>query len=533
MPGMTRLRDTVDPMGLAAAAALTALFIYPVINGFTDLLLHDPLGAISDVLARGYVSRSLWFTLSQAFVSSLLATLVGGAAGFLLAIEEYPGGRLLRSLSIVPFMAPPIVVVAGFTGLYGERGLLSLLLGHTILPYGYWAVVAAHVYYNIPLGMMLIYSAVAGAPREELDLIRIYAGSTWGYYRLLLRVLARYVAPAAATAFTLSYIYCFTSFTIPLVLGGGYGYYTLEVFIYVYYKTLLRPRLAEAVALLQALILITIASVYIIVSRRAPLPRPGTRHRIGLPRPARAAGAVFLLVVAAYLYAPLLTIPYYAVTDPYRGWVGLEGFRLVFSTEYDPRLMMEPVKAIYNSVYFAAMTALFSISLALIIGLSRRFALELAALAPLTVSPLTLALGLVRTYWGVLSDWQLIIMAHTMAALPLASRSIVLGLSRLRGVFTETAYVHGVRGLDYVFLVALPAMAPAFTAALAFSLAASLGEFGATLFIHEPSSTTLGILVYKLRGYRLYPASYAAAAILLAMTGVLLYLAARRSERWL
>ena len=432
-------------------------------------------------------------------------------------------------------------MASGFLGLYGEGGVLSMAAGRVVLPKGFWAVVAAHVYYNIPLSMMLVYGSLAGIPREELEALRIYGGGGTVFYRALLRVIAPYLYPALATAASLTFIYCFTSFTIPLVLGGGYGYYTLEVFIYVYYKTLFKPRLAEAVAFLQLLVLSALTALYVYVSRKTPLPRPGHRTRLGLGRRARVLGALYLAGVSAYLYLPLLVVPYNALRDPETGSWSLRGFSIVLSSRYNPYLMIEPVKALYNSLYFALAATLLSLTAALLVASSRRLVLEIVAAAPLAISPLTLALGLVRTYWGLLADWHLIIISHGVAALPLASRSIALGFSRIRGVFSETAYVHGVRGLDYVFLVALPAIAPALTAAVSFSMAASLGEFGATLFIHEPSSATLSILVYKLRLYAYraagtagyLQASYAAATLLMLASSILLYAAARRSERWL
>jgi thiamine transport system permease protein len=69
--------------------------------------------------------------------------------------------------------------------------------------------------------------------------------------------------------------------------------------------------------------------------------------------------------------------------------------------------------------------------------------------------------------------------------------------------------------------------------AASLALVVSLGEFGATLLLHNPQTTTLSIAIYKLRAARRFMAASAEASILMAITMIILIYIARKSGRWI
>ena len=111
-------------------------------------LLEDP-----------YVRHLLLFTLKQAALSTALSFILGFPLGWFLARYRFPGRRALRSLTLVPFVLPPITVALGFLLFFGEQGYFNRwIMGIFGLPkpplrllYTLWAVVLAHAFYNAPL----------------------------------------------------------------------------------------------------------------------------------------------------------------------------------------------------------------------------------------------------------------------------------------------------------------------------------------------------------------------------------------------
>ena len=237
-------------------------------------------------------------------------------------------------------------------------------------------------------------------------------------------------------------------------------------------------------------------------------------------------------MVFLYLYFPLLVIPYYALLNPYTSSFSLNGFSRVLSLSYDPGLGVVTGVIYINTFYYAFVTGVLAPLLASLLVFLGGEWVDTFFVSLLAVSPLTLSLGLVRTY-GFLPNPLLIIVSHTIASLPLVVRVLRVGVERVPRVFLEVARVLGERGLPLYARVFLPLMKPSYLVAISLSLVVSLGEFSATLFISTPSTTTLGIAVYRYRGVRDWRASAAAATILLSLTSIILLALSRRVERWL
>ena len=137
---------------------------------FIALLLLWPAGTI---LARGlapegrlsldvvqavardrYYWERLAFSLGQAAASTALAVAIGLPAAWVFALVRFPGRSLLRALVTVPFVLPTIVVALAFERLLGPggwAGRAATALGVEMPEVSgtIWAILAAHVFYNV------------------------------------------------------------------------------------------------------------------------------------------------------------------------------------------------------------------------------------------------------------------------------------------------------------------------------------------------------------------------------------------------
>lgn len=521
---------------LLALGLIAALIYVPVLYGLKDAFLNDKgqltLENIITILSMPSIQHALRFTLTQALISSAIATAVGSLAAFSLLTLGFRGARTLRALSMVSFMAPPMVVVTGFTALFGSDGWVSRIIPYTqILGHGFWAIVAAHVFYNIPLSLNFVYSSLVSIPREIIDSVNVFS-----YGRLkhvFLKVVLPCVFPALASSFTLTFIYCFTSFAIPLSLGGV-KYSTLEVYIYYYYKIMFDVNKAAAIAFLQYVILVAVVMAFVLYhGKTAAAPVGYSHYRLKIPGWVRKALILYTLIVFAYLYIPLLSVAYQALHNPYTGEYGVSGFSRVLSLGYDSGLGTTLARVYLNTFYYALMTGVLALTISSIIVYFGSKAVDTVYVSLLAISPLTLSLGLLRAYGAHLPNPALIIMAHTIAAIPLVVRVLRIGIERVGKTFVEAAHVLGEHGLPLYMRIIYPLMKPSYLVALSLALVVSLGEFGATFFISSGDTITLGVSIYLFRGVRDWQASGAAAAILLALTSAILLILSRRMERWL
>ncbi len=521
------IESRLPPGARRAALALVAVYLSSAAL-LAAVLPRAPLG----VLARLDMPWILSWTTAQAAASAGLAVLLGTPVGVAAGYYGVPVARAYRVLGLPVFMAPTVAVVLGF------RWLAGLPLVPDWLAEAPAGIILVHAYFNIPLAAVLAYSSVAGVAAELVDYIEGVGIRGW---RLWARVLAPAAAPGALAAWTLAFIYAFTGLAAPLMVeGAAYRYYTLEAWIYTVYWGFPAWRLAAAaLALLQAAVLLAASALLLRALQAAPRIEAGEAYR--RPRGGAAARilSAYSLVLLAALYAPLAGVAAASVVDPYTGEAGLGAYQ---------RLLQGPLpvppgasfpRALANSVLYATVTA----ALATILGSSLAAggtARRLAGLAPLAVSPVVAGVGLHLNLYPPLAAALghtaaiavLVVLAHTVMALPLASRSLEVALRRVPSealAFLASIGLHGWSLQAHL----LRAAAPGLAAAAALSAASSLGEFGAVLVVTDPSTWSLGVLVYNLysAGRMLHVAS-AAATILLSLTLALTALVASRVREW-
>ena len=506
------------------AGLFTVFFLYylPVLNGLKDAFKDT---SFLNILNNPVISYSLKFTVEQATLSVILSILAGVPAGFALIGLGQRASRWIRTILFTVFMAPSMVVVMGFTSLYGENGILSSKV-HLLnrLGEGFTGILAAHVFYNAPLIAIMVYGSMASIPREYWDLISSAAGlSSRTVWR---KVLLPYMMPGIASGGLLAFIYCFMSFAIPLNLGGP-RFSTLEVNIYMYYKILQNDRIAASIALLQYIILLLIITIMIRASTEAPHAPLTVMAKAKIPRFARLFSLLYVIVFLSYLIAPLAGSLYYSFYNPITGSYTINYYRHVLSTIYDPRLGIPPINVLFNSLYYAFMTVIISLGISTLLSIGWNRINEVLIISLLAISPITLGLGLLRTVPPQIPAWIPIILAHTFAGLPLALRSIRIGLERVSRKYIEASLSLGETLWGTLFRVAIPISRQSYIIAAAFASAISLGEFSATLFLRTVKTTTLAVAIYQYRSLRMFGEAYAASGVLLFLTLITVYTIAR------
>lgn len=163
---------------------------------------------------------SLSFTMTQAFLSSLFAMILG--SGGALGLISFSQGKLRyvsEVFALLPGLLPPLFVILPFLNIasffhFEAFGLWGIVSVNVLMNLGLTSVVLARVIES-KLGPMIELSWIEGASRWK-----IFQSGVFSYLRTDLLSLSFYL-------FTLF----FASFSIPLILGSSEGV-TLEVLIY-------------------------------------------------------------------------------------------------------------------------------------------------------------------------------------------------------------------------------------------------------------------------------------------------------------
>jgi thiamine transport system permease protein len=483
----------------------------PLIAGGAD--------AVRKVCADTDIGRLLLASAGQALLSTVLTFAVGMPIAYIFSHYSFPGKAALRTLLVIPFVLPSIVVSAAFVELIGSGGLLAravlLLTGirDVSLSRTLAAVLLAHVFYNAAIVVRMV-----GGAWSSLDPRLAEAGRTLGAGRVsaFLTITLRLLLPSIAAASLLVFAFCFSSFGIILVLGGP-RIMTLETEIY--RQAVYMFNLPAAAFLSVTQILITAAVMYgysriqarmsVVVNLRpetlnARSPRTPGEHLLVL-----ACGVCpllcLLLPLGALLLGSVLT----------RSGFTLASWKALFSGTGHSLFWTSPLRAALNSLFFSFETMLISLSLgipaAYIIARGQRdstglrrwgaSALDLLFLLPLGTSAVTLGFGFIISM-GILPASMrntplLIPLAHSLVALPLVIRSLLAPLQSINPRMREAAALLGAGPMRVRLEIDVPLLHRAFISAAAFAFTVSLGEFGATAILTRPDLMTLPVLIYN------------------------------------
>lgn len=498
---------------------LALFFFYPLASIFGVSLAPAgqlDLSGFAALIASDYYRNTLWFTIWQAALSTLLTLALALPGAYIFARYDFPGKSLMLSLATLPFVLPTVVVAAAFSSLLGARGLLNNALMDALglseppiqLERTLAIILIVHVFYNYSVALRIISSFWAvQSPRieEAARVLGAHGWRLWWYVRLPI------LRPAILAAAALVYIFTFTSFGVIVILGGP-RFATLEVEIYNQARNLFNLPMAAALSLVQIGLMFALLLIYTRLQRQTATDIQAA-HTISR-RPRRPLERVFvygnLILMAALLFTPLLALLLRSFT------VGSEGFTLryygLLST--NPRgsvLFVPPLEAIGNSLLFALATVALALPLGLLTAslLARRESqaarwLDPVFMLPLATSAVTLGFGYIIALDEPPLDLRaspaLIPLAHTLVAMPFVVRSVLPALRSISPSVRGAAQVLGASPWAVWRWIDLPLISRGLLVGATFAFTVSIGEFGASLFVARPDTPTIPIVIFRLLG---------------------------------
>jgi thiamine transport system permease protein len=496
-------------LAVVPVAFLGVFFLLPLagmlgqgfwVNGSLDL------SGVAETLSRPRVHRVVWFTVWASLTATAVTTAAGVPVAYVLYRLDFPGRQALRSLVVMPFVLPTVVVGVAFRTLLAPGGPLGFLrLDGTA-----WAILAAMIFFNLAVVVRTVGGLWEGLDRRREDAAAALGASPW---QVLRTVTLPALKPGIVSAATVVFLFCSTAFGVVLTLGGlRYG--TVETEIYILTTQFLDLRAAAVLSVVQ---LVAIVVLLVLTGRargrrehvlersgeRAARRRPGRRDL-----PALGVAAVVVMLLAL----PLATLVVRSLRVS-GGW-GLDSYTSLGTTGGGTALLVPVWAALDQSLRTAVDATLIALSLGLAVAflVSRpargrverrgRAFLDGLFMLPLGVSAVTIGFGYLITLdqppLDLRSSPLLVPVAQAMVALPLVVRTLVPVLRSIDPRQRQAAATLGASPVRSLLVVDLPvAWRPALAAAgLAFAV--SLGEFGATSFLVRPDRPTLPVVIYQL-----------------------------------
>ncbi len=573
-----RIRNGLERKLLAGLAVVTGLllvvmFYYPVATVFVESifvegvltlsvfvdLLRDPFyfGDFARLLAgepplevgQKFLSSErqlgiIGFTAYQAALSTLVAVALGLPAAYLLARYEFRGRRTLRSLTILPFVMPSIMVAVGFVATFGRNGTVNGLLGSVGLGpfqmlFTLEVILLAHAFYNAPLVARVTTAAWESVDASAIETARSLGASP---HRAFLDVVAPQLYPAVLMGAALTFVFTFRTFPIVLALGG-LELVTVEVFVYSLIQNLNYTE-AAALAIVELVICLGILYAYLqyeakhVVRSRGirPLPRrsllpqrPSVREllpRLGL--------GVYGIVACFVFIAPIVSMIYASFSGP--NGLTLANYEFLIERQSTAAaFQVQPWTAVRNSLLFAAGALVVALPMGVVISVltTRQYRgrklLDVLLMAPFAVSGIIVGIGLLRgpVFGFEIAGWRItvagalaIVAAHAVSCYPFVVRTVAPGLESVDRSLIESARALGASRPRALLDIEIPLVWPGVVAGAVFVVAISMGEFSSTIILATGTDQyTMPIAIERFIGRRLGPAT-AMGVVLLAVTSV-------------
>ncbi|MDR2864466.1 MAG: iron ABC transporter permease [Spirochaetaceae bacterium] len=538
--------------GLPLIIVALAFFI-PYIDALSLSFRSDPLaGGAAPFPPRLF--KILGFTLWQACISTAFALLVGLPGAYIISSRHFRYKKFARVLSAVPFALPPIVMVLGFVLFWGNSGFinrtLSIFFGEGAeirILYKPGALIFANTCYNFPLVMRLAGDAFLKI-RENYEESALSLGAS--PLKTALTVALPLSMPSIISAALLVFLYCWTAFALPLVLGGGPGTTPLAVEIYRYAHTTLNYKNAGIFALAETAVSALAFTVYLFFDKKSyrmtghfgnsetitarvktacrktgkRLQRAGTRFTS-----TDFIKTVYLTLILVIVLGPLLSVFADSFLAP-TGHGSSAGFSLKNWIHVDVRIL----SALGRSLILASVSATISCILALMMAKSGDSPVSrFTAIAPAVSSGIVTGLGFL-SFYGQNSARSFIALSvmHAVTALPFTFNSIYTGLRSIPQNTLNASELFGAGYLKKLFVIEIPLCSRNIRSAWGFAACISIGEVNLILMLGMEQWETLPLYIYRAVSAYRYDMASAAGTILIGASLLALFLSEHDMPVW-
>lgn len=492
------------------AAFLIIFFAWPVgamlLRGVTDDAGALDLSAFGHVLTTPRTWAIVGHTLLMAVGGTIGSVIFGIPAAYILYRTNFPGRTVLRSITLVPFVLPTVVVGVAFRALLGPNGPLGFLgLDQTTA-----AVVAAMVFFNISL-----IARQVGGLWQMLDPRTVEAARSLGASRAraFFTITLPALTPAIGASAGLVFLYCSTAYSLVRTLGSP-GAGTIETEVFRQTQTFLDLRTAAVFSALQ--VVFVLASVWL-TQRLAHRTTTALRLQQPVRQPLQGADwlplTITLFAVVIIILWPMFTLVERSlITD---SGYGFDNYRLLATSSGSGFAGgATAAQALEHSLKIALDATVITLVAAILISLlitrdvkhrvlarGQRF-LDSFIMLPMGVSSVTIGFGFLVSIHAVSPELGqsgvLVPLAQAVVALPLVVRSLVPILSAVDPKQRQAAAVLGASPARILYTIDGPYLLRAVGLAAGLSFSVALGEFGATSFLASPDYQTLPIYIVRL-----------------------------------
>jgi iron(III) transport system permease protein len=474
---MWGLRSSRTLVMVTAATAFVIACVLPPLY-MLSALVHPGGGqaALRDVLLDARQQGLLYTTMLLGVGTSVLATLVGGVLGLVLARTSLPFKAPLRITLVAPAVLPPYVIALAWSYMAGN------------LAFTVWGAIAVLTSALYPLSMLATEVALRQVDSRLEEAALLAAPPA----RVLRRITAPLALPTVISASLMVFVLAISDFSVPAVLRVRV--FTTEVFSA--FAALYDSGRAMTLSLPLVILSTVVAAAAAIALRNRLVTTRRTRG--GTPIDAfdswRLAAALAVCVaIGLALILPAMALVREALRSP----------------SVVPAVRGSSEAAV-NSLVLAVIGATVVTTLAAGVGYARAHttaktgaAVDALWIVLFAVPSTVVGIGLIgvwnRPYaLGLYGTGAMLVLAYVARFAPVGALALAAIVRAVPQSHEEAAAVAGAGWLRTITHIVLPQIRVGLLAVWVITFILAFGEVGASILVAPPGESTLPIRVYTL-----------------------------------
>jgi molybdate transport system permease protein len=257
-------RSRVPALLLVPAGLAVGFLAIPL----AGLLGRTPWTALPAVLTTPQVREALRLSLVCSLGAVAVSVLVGVPLAFVLARVEFPGRNLVRALTTLPMVLPPVVGGVALLLAFGRRGLAGQWLDRAFgisLPFTTTGAILAEAFVAMPFLVITTEAGLRAMDRRFEDAAATLGAGRWTTLR---RVTLPLIAPSLGAGLALCWARALGEFGATITFAGNLPGVTQTMPLAVYLA--LETDLEAAIALSLVLLAISLALLIALRDRWFP-----------------------------------------------------------------------------------------------------------------------------------------------------------------------------------------------------------------------------------------------------------------------
>lgn len=537
----TRRFDIWTLVTLGGFALVLIFLIYPLADVFQYSFTDKETGALSlanwaEFLSRKYYLKAFIHSMFVAVSTTGLCLLFGIPLAFFTTRYRIRGSALLNTVAVLALLSPPFIGAYSWVTMLGRNGFLRVALasaGIDLPPiYGPIGIILADSLQYFPFVSLMTAGALTTIDRSlEEASENLGASSARTFFRVTLPL----VLPSVTGGALISFMMSLSNFGTPMIIGGNY--LVLPTLAYNLFTSEIaeRPGMASTVSL----ILMLCATGVIALQQWASSRRKYASMLVNRPVRKSLSGAASCLAhLVCYAIVGLAALPLAVVVFfSFRNTNG-PVFTPGFSLESYRMIFFDVPKTVANSFLYSLVAVVLIALVGTLLGfiVARRRTMAVKVLDPLLMVPYivpgtVLGIGYIvafnRKPFFLVGTATIMIMTYFIRRLPYSVRSAASILKQIDPALEEAGINLGSAPGRTFRTVTLPLMKAGIVSGAIMSWVTSMNELSASILLYVGRTMTMPIKVYLsvLDGF--FGTASAMSTILLAVTGVALYLVNR------